>query len=126
MTQIITQDQPFINKNEFKHEGITNIDEYQQRSGEFRVPSSTPEERVFGLLEESGELAGVFKRLFRGDYGPDVAGAKLAAELGDILWYAANIATDNGWKLSDILKANLEKLESRQIRGKIMGAGDDR
>ena len=103
-----------------------DINEYQERSTAFRVPSSTPEERVFGLLEESGELAGVFKRLFRGDYDTSIAGQKLAGELGDILWYAANIATDNDWKLSDILQANLEKLESRQIRGKILGQGDDR
>jgi NTP pyrophosphatase (non-canonical NTP hydrolase) len=105
---------------------MTNIDEYQVKSTTFRVPSSTREERVFGLLEESGELAGVFKRLFRGDYDIDVASQKLAGELGDILWYVANIAADNGWKLSDILQANLEKLESRQLRGKIMGSGDDR
>lgn len=105
---------------------MTNIDEYQTKSTTFRVPGSTREERVFGLLEESGELAGVFKRLFRGDYDVDVAAQKLAGELGDILWYAANIAEDNGWKLSDILQANIDKLESRQLRNKLMGSGDDR
>jgi NTP pyrophosphatase (non-canonical NTP hydrolase) len=105
---------------------MTNIDDYQSKSTAFRVPSSTREERVFGLLEESGELAGVFKRLFRGDYDADVAAQKLAGELGDILWYAANIAADNGWKLSDVLQANLDKLESRQLRNKLMGSGDDR
>lgn len=103
-----------------------DINEYQERSTAFRVPSSTPEERVFGLLEESGELAGVFKRLFRGDYDTSVAGQKLAGELGDILWYAANIATDNNWRLSEILNANLQKLEDRKLRNKILGSGDDR
>lgn len=101
-------------------------DEYQNRAVTYRVPTSSPEERVFGLLEECGKFAGVFKRLFRGDYGPDVAGPKAVAELGDILWYIANIATDNGWTLSDLMKANLDKLESRKIRNKIMGSGDER
>lgn len=102
------------------------FDEYQQQSSTYRVPNSSSEERVFGLLEESGEVAGVFKRLFRGDYNIDVAGQKLAKELGDVLWYVANIAHDNGWKLSDIAKDNLDKLESRKIRNQIMGAGDER
>jgi NTP pyrophosphatase (non-canonical NTP hydrolase) len=81
---------------------------------------------VFGLLEECGEVAGVFKRLFRGDYELDVAGQKLAAELGDVLWYVAGIAKDNDWRLSDIMTANLDKLESRKLRGKILGSGDSR
>lgn len=100
--------------------------EYQKRAVTYRVPTSSPEERVFGLLEECGEFAGVFKRLFRGDYGPDIAGPKAAQELGDILWYVANIAEDNGWNLGDLMQSNLDKLESRQIRGKILGSGDDR
>lgn len=105
---------------------LKDIDDYQEKSAAFRVPTATPEERIFGLLEEAGEVAGVFKRLFRGDYGPDVAGNFLAHELGDLLWYIANIATDNGWKLSEILQANLNKLEDRKLRNTILGKGDSR
>ena len=105
---------------------VKELDDYQIQSGRYRLPSATPEERVFGLLEECGEVAGVFKRLFRGDYGPDIAGPKLAAELGDVLWYIANVAKDNGWKLSDICQANLDKLESRAVRQQLMGEGDSR
>jgi NTP pyrophosphatase (non-canonical NTP hydrolase) len=102
------------------------LDDYQERSRQFRVKASTPEERVFGLLEESGEVAGVFKRLFRGDYDDDVAADKLAKELGDVFWYLANICTDNGWKLSYIAQANLDKLTKRMEQGKLKGSGDDR
>jgi NTP pyrophosphatase (non-canonical NTP hydrolase) len=103
-----------------------NINDYQEQTTKYRLPSYGAEAAVMGLLSESGEVAGVFQKLLRGDYGPDVAASKLAAELGDILWHVASIANDNNWKLGDLCQENLNKLESRQIRGKIIGSGDDR
>lgn len=79
-----------------------------------------------GLLSEAGEVAGVFQKLIRGDFPPDVAATKLHKELGDVLWHVAQICVDNGWDLSDVAKANLDKLESRKIRNVIIGAGDER
>mgnify|MGYP000906087338 CR=1 FL=1 len=102
------------------------FDTYQTKASAYRVDGATPEERVMGLLEEAGEVAGVFKRLMRGDYSHDVAATKLHAELGDILWYLSQIAFDNGWPLSEVAGANLDKLESRQLRNKILGSGDTR
>lgn len=105
---------------------MEKFDDYQNAAFKFRVATASPEERVMGLLEESGEVAGIFKRLLRGDYSPDIATTKLHKELGDILWYLSQIAMDNGFKLSEIAASNLEKLESRQIRGVILGVGDNR
>lgn len=105
---------------------MQNIDEYQDQAFTYRVTSASPEERVMGLLEESGEVAGIFKRLLRGDYTPDMATTKLHAELGDILWYLSQIAYDNGFRLSDIAKENLAKLESRKLRNTLLGNGDTR
>lgn len=102
------------------------LDDYQNEAFKFRVDSSSPEERVMGLIEETGEVAGVFKRLLRGDFSEDVAVTKLHKELGDVLWYLSQIAADNGWKLSDIAKENIDKLNSRSIRGLILGSGDNR
>lgn len=102
------------------------LNEYQTRAGEFQISTAPPEERVLGFLEEAGEVAGVLKRLSRGDYGPEQAGVYLSKELGDCLWYLARIAADNGWALSDIAQANLDKLESRKLRNMIMGSGDNR
>jgi len=44
-----------------------------------------------GMREESGELCGVVKRIFRGDYLSDSVEfkEKLFKELGDVLWYTA-------------------------------------
>jgi NTP pyrophosphatase (non-canonical NTP hydrolase) len=103
-----------------------SLDDYQNSAFKFRVDDVPAEERVMGLLEEAGEVAGVFKRMLRGDYTEDVAASKLHKELGDILWYLSQIAVDNGWKLSEIAQENLKKLESRSFRGLILGTGSDR
>jgi len=105
---------------------MTNIDDYVEKAATFRAPTAPPEERVMGLLEEAGEVAGVFKRLLRGDFTHDEAASRLFKELGDCLWYIGQIAKDNGWKLSEVLAANIEKLESRKLRNVILGAGDTR
>jgi len=52
--------------------------------------------------------------------------AALAKELGDVLWYAAQLATEAGLELDAIAEANLEKLLSRKERGVLQGSGDDR
>ena len=103
-----------------------NLNEYQDKAGEFKVPQACPEERVFGLLEEAGEVAGVFKRMLRGDYGPDIAAIKLFKELGDVLWYVSQIAADNNCPLQQVAESNIEKLESRKLRNAILGEGSDR
>lgn len=103
-----------------------SLNQYQSKAADFRIPTAPPEERVMGLLEEAGEVAAIFKRLLRGDYGPDVAATKLHKELGDILWYVSQIAGDNDWTLEDIANTNIDKLESRKLRNTIMGEGDNR
>jgi NTP pyrophosphatase (non-canonical NTP hydrolase) len=50
--------------------------------------------------------------------------AALAAELGDVLWYAAQLATEAGLDLDEIAEDNLAKLLSRQERGVLQGSGD--
>ena len=102
------------------------LNEYQTQASKYRVEASPPEERIMGILEEAGEVAGVFKRLLRGDYTPDVAVTKLHKELGDVLWYLSAIAQDNGWTLEEVAQENLSKLESRHVRGLIIGTGSDR
>ena len=50
----------------------------------------------------------------------------LAKELGDVLWYLAQLATELDLDLDEVAELNLEKLLSRQRRGVLHGAGDDR
>ncbi len=79
-------------------------------------------------LGEAGEVQGKLKKVIRDDAGvlsPAVRDA-IAAELGDVLWYVARLATELGVSLDDVAAANLAKLESRANRGTLSGSGDDR
>ena len=50
----------------------------------------------------------------------------LKKELGDVLWYLAQIATELDLSLSEVAHANILKLLSRRKRGVIGGEGDER
>ena len=45
----------------------------------------------------------------------------MAKELGDVLWYLAQIASELGLDLDQIAQTNLDKLLSRQQRGVLSG-----
>jgi len=82
---------------------------------------------VLGLCGESGEVAEKVKKMIRD--GDDKSGNfedDLGAELGDVLWYLANLASELGFTLEDIARSNLHKLQYRKSRGVIRGSGDNR
>ncbi|MDP9344436.1 MAG: nucleoside triphosphate pyrophosphohydrolase family protein [Actinomycetota bacterium] len=83
---------------------------------------------TLGLAGEAGEVAEKVKKLIRDDAGvlSDERRAALAGELGDVLWYVAQVATEAGLDLQDVAQANLDKLASRAQRGVLSGSGDDR
>ncbi len=84
------------------------------------------------LAGEAGEVAEKLGKLMRDEgYLPgtqlsDAQRAALAAELGDVLWYVANLAADLGLSLEEVAGGNLAKLASRKARGVLHGSGDDR
>ena len=83
---------------------------------------------ALGLAGEAGEVAEHAKKTIRDDGGrvSDERRAAIARELGDVLWYVAQLASELGLELEDIARENLEKLFSRQSRGVLSGSGDDR
>lgn len=83
---------------------------------------------TLGLTNEAGEVAGKIKKIFR-DKGGQVGQAErdlLKAELGDVLWYLSQVATELELSLDEIAAQNLAKLLDRQERGVIQGDGDNR
>jgi NTP pyrophosphatase (non-canonical NTP hydrolase) len=83
---------------------------------------------ALGLAGEAGEVAEHAKKAIRDDGGevtPERRAA-LAKELGDVLWYVAQIATELDLDLDAIADGNLDKLLSRKRRGVLSGSGDDR
>jgi NTP pyrophosphatase (non-canonical NTP hydrolase) len=83
---------------------------------------------ALGLAGEAGEVAEHAKKAIRDDGGEvsDARRAAMAKELGDVLWYVAQLASELGLDLDQLAQANLEKLLSRQRRGMLSGSGDDR
>jgi NTP pyrophosphatase (non-canonical NTP hydrolase) len=83
---------------------------------------------TLGLANEVGELTGKIKKIFRDKGGQISADDReaLKGELGDVLWYLAQICTELDLTLDEVAAANLSKLLSRLERGKIGGEGDNR
>ena len=91
---------------------------------------------ALGMNGEAGEVADKIKKVIRDTaLSIDANGAiilphdnriELAKEIGDVLWYCAILANDLGLKLDDVAQMNINKLKSRQERGKLSGSGDNR
>ena len=84
--------------------------------------------QVLGLVGESGEFAEKFKKILRDKEGKldSETNAELLKELGDVLWYVAQIAAELGLSLDDIAEHNIKKLYDRMDRGVLQGSGDNR
>jgi NTP pyrophosphatase (non-canonical NTP hydrolase) len=104
---------------------------YQQRSRETaRYPQvgANPIYPTLGLCGEAGEVADKVKKVLRDREGcfDDAVIQDLRLELGDVLWYVAQLATELELDLDEIAEANLAKLASRAARNVISGSGDRR
>lgn len=108
-----------------------NFNHYQQESRRTWNLVQTDHPIVYptlGLVNEAGEVAGKIKKIFRDKQGQisEADREALKQELGDVLWYLTQIATELGVTLEDVAATNLTKLLSRLERGKIRGDGDNR
>ncbi len=105
--------------------------EYQEKS---RVTALYPDKNnnfvypTLGLVGESGEIAEKIKKVLRDNNGKLTEDKKteIGKELGDVLWYISQLATELDMNLGEIAQGNIEKLYSRLERGKIGGSGDNR
>ena len=83
---------------------------------------------VIGLGGEVGELLNKCKKVLRDNSGffEQKNVEEITAEMGDVLWYLAMLATDLGIDLEDVAANNIQKLEARKKAGTIGGSGDER
>jgi NTP pyrophosphatase (non-canonical NTP hydrolase) len=104
-----------------------NFDEYQQRArltdqspkpdDPYEGPSRDPQRRevipLLGLVGEVGGLLSEYKKVLRDGATHRKFRDEVAEELGDILWYVANVATKFDLSLDEIADQNLRKVEDR-------------
>ena len=108
---------------------VVELNEYQKQAANTAVypDKAALEYLTLGLLAEAGELAGHYAKWLRKDsrLQPYPAEAVMA-EAGDVLWFVSELARLHDKSLSHLAQENLDKLASRQKRGKLKGNGDYR
>lgn len=68
---------------------------------------------LLGLAGEVGELLGEYKKRTRDGDSYKLFPERIREELGDLLWYLANVATKHGLTLEEVARHNLDKTQRR-------------
>lgn len=111
---------------------IELLNEYQKLARETAIYPG--KDSVDGLcytslgLGEAGEFQNQVKKILRDDKKiiTEDRRQKLIDELGDILWYVSNCASELNIDLASLAERNVDKLFSRKERGVLAGSGDKR
>jgi len=108
-----------------------NFKEYQKQSRKTAAYPNVGSNYIYptiGLAGESGEVSEKIKKVIRDQEGAidENARKEIEKELGDVLWYVSQLASELGISLDDVAEKNIEKLYSRLDRGVLKGSGDNR
>ncbi len=100
-----------------EREGAMDLRTYQERARKTdRNPGTDERARMIplaGLASETGELLGEYKKYLRDGESHKLFKERLAEEVGDLLWYVANVATKFDLDLAHVAEQNLAKCEGR-------------
>lgn len=92
-------------------------DQYPEVNWGDDSPPNEPQKQniipLLGLVGEVGELLSEYKKMLRDGSLHEQFTARVATELGDILWYVATVATKFNLDLDQIAKNNITKTEGR-------------
>lgn len=83
---------------------------------------------ALGITGEAGEIADHVKKMLRDDEGilTEERRNSLIKEVGDVLWYLANMSKKLNISFDEVAEVNLSKLTDRKDRGVEKGSGDNR
>jgi NTP pyrophosphatase (non-canonical NTP hydrolase) len=103
-----------------------NLNQYQHRAQRTDRAPVRGQKRIgielavplLGLAGEAGELLSEYKKNLRNSDSHQLFKERVAEELGDILWYVANVGSKFNLRLEEIAAGNLKKTQDR------WGAGD--
>lgn len=120
-----------------------NATEYQVKAHDFASYGENPMYPALGLSEEAGEACGKVAKFIRKHGGIDPMTARyelenkvtimddelkfrndLSKELGDVMWMVAELCTNYGLDMGEVMAENIEKLADREDKGLIIGEGD--
>ena len=105
-----------------------NLNDYQEQA--IKSAIYPKKEGIYyttlGLVGEAGEVAEKVKKMIRDSKTLSECKDDLIYELGDVLWYLANLSNEIGVSLEEIGIRNIVKLEGRMERNTIHGNGDNR
>ena len=74
---------------------------------------------ILGLIGETGELVDLYKKwVYQSHPGAELPKDRLAEELGDVLWYLAEIADGMEKNLRDIIGVDFDQLDEQVRRTK--------
>lgn len=98
---------------------MMDLDDYQDLAQRTAHEGFDIDQRLLiaccGLAGEAGEVCDIIKKGV--GHGHDIDPARVADELGDVLWYLAEIAAVLDVSLSSVATANIEKLRRRYPDG---------
>lgn len=99
---------------------LMTLDDYQRKAQQTdRIPSPDSDcirslvIPMLGLAGETGQLLSEYKKHLRDGDAHRLFRDRVSEELGDLLWYVANVASKFNLPLSDVAKSNLEKTRAR-------------
>lgn len=116
----------------YKGDELTTFDEYQRLAGTTAIYPNVGDNIYYpalGLGGEAGEVLNKVKKIMRDCHGKDIPDKLLhdiKYELGDVLWYIAQLCTELRIDMSAVADDNIDKLRSRKERGKLKCSGADR
>jgi NTP pyrophosphatase (non-canonical NTP hydrolase) len=87
----------------------------QRTAGQFDTISSRLDCAALGIAGESGEIVNYIKQHLYHTH--ELNKERILLELGDTLWYIAELAVCCGFTLDDVAQANIEKLKKRYPNG---------
>lgn len=94
------------------------FDEYQALARRTQNPALKKDETLlhalFGMCSEVGEIQSMWQHVYQGE---EVDGNRLNKEIGDVLWFIAELCDAVGVNMSDVAQLNIDKLKKRYPEG---------
>lgn len=95
-----------------------DFDRYQELAARTINKELTHKEQIMhalhGMVGEVGEIHSIFQKEYQGH---EIDEVHLAKEVGDLLWFIAELCTGYYWEMTMVAEKNIDKLLARYPEG---------